>query len=79
MNNSRLLELALKGLEAERYRIEAEIAEVRRLVTGDRQSVTGKKRQLRSGGRGKLTPEGRRRISEALKRRWAEYRKRARQ
>ena len=53
MNNSRLLELALKGLETERYRIEAEIAELRRLVTGDRQPVTGRKLQLRSEGREK--------------------------
>ena len=70
MQSSRLWELALKGLEAERDRIEAEIAQVKSRLSGGTASMTvavGTKRQ----GRRKMSAAARRRISEAMKARWA--------
>ena len=90
-NNKRLLELALKGLQAERSRIDEEITELTSLrmqgvgnertpretrtgVAGD--SVPG---HALSGSKpkrkGTLTAAGRKKLSEAAKRRWAANRK----
>ena len=91
MHDKRLLELALKGLEAERSRIDEEIAELTSLrmqrvgnertarktrtivagssVTGD--ALTGSKPKRK----GTLTAAGRKKLSEAAKRRWAANRK----
>ena len=80
-DNRRLLELALKGLEAERQRIDDEMSEINRQL-GGRTSSTGSASsqaartnsgQGKSGGN--LTPAGRRKLSELMKRRWAEKRK----
>jgi hypothetical protein len=71
--HTRLLELALKGLEAERTRIETEIADLRgQLRTGTAtpmRSVVAA--QPRAGRRGGLTPAGRKKISDMMKARWA--------
>ena len=70
MKTSRLWELALKGLEAERERIDMEIAQVRSRLSGSTKStaaVVVTKRQ----GRRKMSAAARRRISEAMKARWA--------
>ena len=69
MQNSRLWELALKGLEAERDRIETEIAELRSRLTGTASMAVAvvTKRQNRR----KMSAAARRRISEAMKARWA--------
>ncbi len=90
-DNKRLLELALKGLQAERSRIDEEIIELTYLrmqgvgiegtprktrtgVAGD--SVTG---HALTGSKPKrkrtLTAAGRKKLSEAAKRRWAANRK----
>jgi hypothetical protein len=76
----RLLELALKGLEADRAQIEAEIAEVRTQL-GDL-SVIAKRRNVSvvSNGRHKrrrrkMSAEARQRISEAMKLRHAARRR----
>jgi hypothetical protein len=67
----RLLEMALKGLEADRAKLDEEIAEIRRELghqsTPTKVSAVGTKRTM--------SPEARRRISEGMKRRYAELRK----
>jgi hypothetical protein len=90
-NNKRLLELALKGLQAERSRIDEEITELTSLrmqevgnegtqrktrtgVAGDSvtaNTLTGSKPKRK----GTLTAAGRKKLSEAAKRRWAANRK----
>jgi hypothetical protein len=75
-NRARLLEMALKGLEADRAKLDEEIAEIKREI-GHRPSAaaevetavgappaTQKKRRM--------SAEARRKISEGMKRRYAE-------
>jgi hypothetical protein len=70
----RLLELALRGLEAERARLDTEVAELKSQLSGSTVrtlavvAVTGRRR------RRKMSAEARRRISEAMKRKHAERR-----
>ena len=69
----RLLELALKGLEAERARIDSEISGIRsqlRMRSGEKSAsevagtaTTGRKRKRR-----RMSAEAKRKISEAMKR-----------
>jgi hypothetical protein len=73
MQDTSLLTAALEGLELQRKRIEEQIQQVRAALGG---------RKLRLGGgaarparRRQLSPEARKRIANAQKRRWAEYRK----
>ena len=70
----RLLELALKGLEADRAKLDEEIAEIRSQLGGRSTTavatVAGARRKRR-----KMSMEARRKISEAMKRRYAEMRK----
>ena len=65
-----VLEAALEGLELQKKRIEAQMAEIR-IRLGKRTNVGGaiepKKRDL--------SAEARKRIAAAQKKRWAEYRK----
>ena len=73
-DRDRLLALALAGLEAERARIDSEIAEIRSQLSGATAptlavvAVTGRRK------RRKMNAEARRRISEAMKRKHAERR-----
>jgi hypothetical protein len=77
--NTRLLELALKGLEAERDSIDREIEELRSQLkvtptpVQSRRQQPEKKHQRRRG----ITPAGRRKISEMMKARWAARRQAA--
>jgi hypothetical protein len=74
-NTNRLLELALKGLEADRARIENEIAELEALRKSG--SVSGSGTQVSNGTTGtrrKMSAAARKRISEGMKRRYAEMR-----
>ena len=75
--NTRLLELALKGLEAERDNIDREIAQLKSQLHGtaaqSRRQQPKKAQQRRRG----ITPAGRRKISEMMKARWAARRKAA--
>lgn len=63
--------MALKGLEADRAKLEQEIAQIKRELGHSGTSAVGgtlsKKRTM--------SPEARRRISEGMKRRYAELRK----
>jgi hypothetical protein len=81
MQTNRLVELALKGLEAERARIDQEIAELRtRADAFTNVGATVAKRRLMRGLRRqtrRLTPAGRKRLSDMMKARWAERRRAA--
>ena len=76
MQSSRLWELALRGLEAERERIDMEIAQVRSELNGSRASTTLAVATTRQGRR-KMSAAARRRISAAMKARWAARRQAA--
>jgi hypothetical protein len=76
-DRKRLLEMALKGLEADRAKLDQEIAEIQREL-GYRPELT----KISAVGSPMLPPkkrtmsaEARRRISEGMKRRYAELRK----
>ena len=73
--HSRLLELALKGLEAERQRIDDEIADIRQQIGNGVGRRPAAKIQAAAPKKNRLSPAGRKAISDALKRRWAEKRK----
>ena len=69
----RLLELALKGLEAERAKIDDEIAEIKSQLGGARPVAT---REAGNGGaaaqpRKTMSTAAKKKISEAMKRRYA--------
>ena len=73
--HQRLLELALKGLEAERERIDDELTQLRRqfgTANGTRPAP-----QASAERRGGLTAAGRKKLSDMMKKRWAERRKAA--
>ena len=79
----RILELALKGLKAERTTIDDEIRELQEElnvmsaphVTATR-SASIKQGSRKSQTRGsRLTPAGRKKLSDLMKKRWAERRK----
>jgi hypothetical protein len=81
-DNKRLLELALKGLEAERQRIDDEMSEIHRQLGGrptTASTATVETPRSASAGRGQaggnLTPAGRRKLSELMRRRWAAKRR----
>jgi hypothetical protein len=80
-NRTRLLELALKGLESERAKVDQEIADLKARMNGHQAAKpTGAARQVATPvipkkPRGGLTEEGRRKLSEIAKKRWAISRK----
>jgi hypothetical protein len=76
----RLLEMALKGLEAERAKLDEEIAQIKKQLNGGRSiraagqgAVTFSSSPVRK--RRRMSAEARRRISEGMKRRYAELRR----
>jgi hypothetical protein len=76
----RILELALKGLEAERAKIDGEIAQIRDQL-GQRRVIIGGAGGTQTGGtatqpkkRRKMSAAARKRISESMKRRYAQMR-----
>jgi len=79
----RLLELALKGLQADRAELDAEIAEIKREL--DHRPAVAKTTELNTAAaivgparkRRRMSAEARKRISEGMKRRYAEMRKAA--
>jgi len=80
-NTQRMLELALKGLEVERAKVDNEIAEIKAQLNGGAKS--GQVAQVKpltsagatTGTRRTMSAEAKRRISEGMKRRYAEMRK----
>src|SRR5436190_23936358 len=77
----RLLELAMKGLEAERTRIDEEMEAVRHQMNGRNfaMSSNGGSRSMASARspQSRLTEAGRKKLSDMMKRRWAERRRAA--
>jgi hypothetical protein len=74
VTDARILAAALAGLEAQRSRIEEQIAEVRSLLGKGRGAAA--KPAARRKAKRKLSATGRRRIILAQKRRWDAFRKR---
>jgi hypothetical protein len=74
LEDTSLLVAALEGLEAQRRRIEEQIAQVRAALGGRRLRL-GAAAVGRPVRRRELSPEARKRIAMAQKKRWAEYRK----
>jgi len=79
-----ILEAALHGLELQREKLEAQIAQVRsmlgrRVGRPPKPADTAAAPQAASGGRGsrQLSDEARKRIAAAQKKRWAAFRKSA--
>ena len=83
--NHEILEAALQGLEAQRQKLDEQIAQVRSMM-GRRAGRPPKNPHLqngiaaagRAGGGGKrrnLSAEARKRIAAAQKKRWADFRK----
>ena len=76
-----LLQAALEGLEMQKARIEAQIAEIRSLL-GKKASISRSNSPtpaLTSASRRDLSPAARKRIADAQKKRWAEFRKKKQQ
>ena len=79
----RMLELALKGLKAERAAIDDEITDLQNELTAmnaprvtTTRSPATKEGTRKSQTRGsRLTPAGRKKLSDLMKKRWAERRK----
>ena len=73
-DRQRLLELALKGLEAERTKIDGEIAQIKQQMNSQRNGIAGDVSARTPRKRRTMSAEARRRISEGMKRRYAELR-----
>ena len=79
----RLLELALKGLQADRAKLDHEIAEIKREL--DHRPAVAKTTEMNNPAaiatparkRRRMSAEARKKISEGMKRRYAEMRKSA--
>jgi hypothetical protein len=78
-DKNRLLELALKGLEAERAKLDDEISQIRSQLGLGRPSAvhdSGSTVDLSSGRKKRrMSAAARKKISESMKRRYAEMRK----
>jgi hypothetical protein len=74
-DRTRLLEMALKGLEVDRARLNEEILEIKREL-GHRPAAMGKAAvSTAPAKRRTMSAEARKRISEGMKRRYAELRR----
>ncbi len=69
------LSAALEGLELQRRRVEEQIEQVRAMLGGRRVRLSGGAFAVKPAKKRQLSPEARKRIAMAQKRRWAEYRK----
>jgi len=73
LQDASFLAAALEGLDLQRKRIEEQIAQVRAMLGGKRVSTgSGAAKAARKRV---LSPEARKRIAAAQKKRWAEYRR----
>ena len=75
-----ILEAALQGLEAQRHKLEEQIAQVRSLLGGRagkpaKAPVWAASANTGAAKKRILSPEARQRIAAAQKKRWAAYRK----
>ena len=69
-NDRRLFELALKGLEVEKQRIEQEIVSIKRRL-GIEPAIQTQRERTPVKRSSKLTDAGRKRLSVLMKARWA--------
>jgi len=77
-NGPEILEAALVGLESQREKLEAQIAHVRSLLgrrNGRRTAAEAPVLATVGTGKRELSPEARKRIAAAQKKRWAAFRK----
>ena len=71
-----ILEAALHGLEAQRTKLDEQIANVRGMLGGRASRQTHTETPARNGRKKRvLTAEARKRIAAAQKKRWANFRK----
>ena len=75
LQDASFLNAALEGLELQRKRIDEQIGHVRALLGGRQPKFGAATRSGRPAKKRLLSPEARKRIAMAQKRRWAEYRK----
>lgn len=74
-DNATLLAAALEGLELQRQRIDAQIAQVRAALGKKAGRATASAAPSLNGPKRNLSESARKRIAAAQKKRWAEYRK----
>ncbi len=74
LQDAPFLAAALEGLDLQRKRIEEQIAQVRAMLGGRRVSLGGGT-AVKAAQKRVLSPEARKRIAAAQKKRWADYRK----
>jgi hypothetical protein len=67
--DNEILEAAIEGFEAQRKRIDAQVAEIRQLMTGGAAESTAKPEP--GSKRRKVSAAGRKRMAEAQRKRWA--------
>jgi hypothetical protein len=70
------LQMALVGYQLEKQKIEGKISEIQSQLRGKRVAAPGSAGGERTGARRELSPDARKRIAAAQKKRWAEHRKR---
>jgi hypothetical protein len=75
LQDASFLAAALEGLELQRRRIEEQIEQVRAMLGGRKVRLAGGVPANKPARKRLLSPEARKRIAMAQKRRWAEYRK----
>jgi hypothetical protein len=75
LEETAFLTAALEGLELQKGRIEAQIAQVRALLSGKKPKAPEAAVSPAPAKRRQLSPSARKRIAAAQKRRWAEFRK----
>jgi hypothetical protein len=75
LQDTSLLSAALEGLEMQRRRVEDQIAQVRAALGGHKVRSASSEQAAKPARKRELSPEARKRIANAQKRRWAEYRK----
>lgn len=82
--NKEILEAALQGLEAQKQKLDEQIAQVRSLIgrrvgrppkNGNGPATSGSSGQANTARKRVLSPEARKRIAAAQKKRWAAFRK----
>ena len=71
----RLLEMALKGLEADRAKLDGEIVEIERELGLHSTKKKGSAQTTTTRPKRTMSAEARRRISDGMKRRYAELRR----
>jgi hypothetical protein len=75
--NNDVLAAAIDGFEAQKRRIDSQIAEIRQLMTGSPMEAPTEEMPQAGRKRRKMSAAGRKRIAEAQRKRWAEAKKKS--